>query len=61
MIDTSFWKKVSENWIKDDDGIAVPEPTGSDVSGLDPSIFADNPEIDNEIDDILADLGLDDE
>ena len=61
MIDKAYWGKIAEEWKKETDGIGTlppidtggadkiepdPDPTGS-ISG-------------DEIDDILADLGLDD-
>lgn len=58
MIDKNFWQKVSENWIKNDDGVSVPESTGP-IGPIVPLV--DAPVSDDEIDDILSDLGLDDE
>ena len=52
MIDKTFWKKVAENWAIEKD-VDVPE------IGTPPPIFEDDIP-DDEINDILSDLGLDD-
>ena len=64
MISKIFWKKIAEHWAVEDDGIIVPDDEdkerkkAKDITEEDLLLFAD---IDNdEIDDILADLGLDD-
>lgn len=59
MIDKKFWKLIADNWSRDSDGIIVPDiGEVPDISPEDLVLF-DN--ISNEeIDDILADLGLDD-
>ena len=64
MIDKNFWKRIAENWSKDDDGIVVPDDKkreadkASGIKDEDLVLFDD---ISNdEINDILADLGLDD-
>lgn len=64
MIDKNFWKKIAENWSKDDDGIVVPDDKEKEadkarkIKEEDLVLFDD---ISNdEINDILADLGLDD-
>ena len=61
MINLQFWKKIAENWSKDDDGIEIPEVDGqaaTEIKDEDLILFDD---ISNdEINDILADLGLDD-
>lgn len=64
MIDINFWKRIAENWSKDDDGIVVPDDKEKEaekakgISDEDLILFDD---ISNdEINDILADLGLDD-
>lgn len=64
MIDKNFWKRIAENWSKDDDGIVVPDDKKQEaekakgIKDEDLVLFDD---ISNdEINDILADLGLDD-
>lgn len=64
MIDKNFWKRIAENWSKDDDGIVVPDDKKKEaekakgIKDEDLVLFDD---ISNdEINDILADLGLDD-
>lgn len=64
MINLKFWQKIAENWSKDDDGIVVPddkkeeEQKAKDIKDEDLVMFDD---ISNdEINDILSDLGLDD-
>lgn len=64
MIDKNFWKRIAENWSKDDDGIVVPDDKKREadkargIKDEDLVLFDD---ISNdEINDILADLGLDD-
>lgn len=61
MINLQFWKKIAENWSKDDDGIEIPEVDGQaakEIKDEDLILFDD---ISNdEINDILSDLGLDD-
>ena len=55
MIDKAYWNKIASQWKKKDDGIVVPPPPPV------PVIIDDDGDVDNsEIDDILADLGLDD-
>ena len=52
MIDAEYWKKIAENWAVENDGTIieiVPEPI-KDID-LDTE--------DEELDEILADLGLD--
>ena len=61
MIDKKFWEMVSDSWKKKDDGIAIPNIPGSGVELIDPTVAKASAEIDGEIDDILADLGLDDD
>ncbi len=54
MINKDFWNKIAGNWVKNDDGIVVPDEM--------PSLDIDVPDIEisnDEIDDILADLDLD--
>lgn len=64
MIDKNFWKRIAENWSKDDDGIVVPDDKTKEtdkakrIKDEDLVLFED---ISNdEINDIIADLGLDD-
>lgn len=64
MIDKNFWKRISENWSKDGDDIVVPDDKTMEtdkakrIKDEDLILFED---ISNdEINDILADLGLDD-
>ncbi len=59
MIDKKFWKKIAENWRKDSDGIDIPEVDTVSVVDIDPSIVSFDKEMDDETEDILADLGLD--
>lgn len=54
MIDKRFWIIVAEKWSKEEDGISPIPPLV-----LDPIELDDNPITNEEIDDILADLGLD--
>ena len=61
MINKNFWAKIAGKWVMKDDGIVIP------LDGLDPPVFIDEDllgidigDIDDEINDILADLGLDD-
>lgn len=55
MIDAEYWKKIAENWAIEDNGPSisiVPKPI----------VIEDEDETnikDDELDDILADLGLD--
>lgn len=60
MIDKNFWQNVADNWSKDDDGITIPEIESSDIELIDPSVAFMDKQIDEEVDDILADLGFDD-
>lgn len=63
MIDKKFWELIARNWVTEDDGIDVPDDKKMEEEKVkeikeDEILFAD---ISNdEIDDILADLGLDD-
>ena len=62
MIDKAFWLKIAENWRKKDDGIgATPDTTGDgdDAKNIDPDVISFDQISDDEIDDILSDLGLD--
>lgn len=64
MIKKDFWLKIAENWALDTDGIEIPDDfdkemqKAMDITG-DDLMFLDDVSND-EIDDILADLGLDD-
>ena len=54
MIDKKFWMRVAEKWSqKDDGGPPVPPPD------IIPIEINDDPITNDEIDGILADLGLD--
>ena len=56
MIDKVFWEKVSEEWKKADDGIAIPELDEGDAGSINPEedSFGDLSDLD--IDDILSDF-----
>lgn len=61
MIDKSFWNTIAENWKTKDDGITVPkiaQGAGAETITEEDLIPFDSVS-DEEIDDILADLGLD--
>ena len=60
MIDKAYWNKIAEEWKKKDDGITVPKPDTGGASAIDPEEVPFDSISDSEIDDILADLGLDD-
>jgi hypothetical protein len=64
MIDKNIWKRIAENWSKDDDGIAVPDDKKKEADkakGIEDEDLVLFDDISNdEINDILADLGLDD-
>ena len=60
MIDKYFWQTIADNWSKNDDGISIPEIKSSGIELIDPSVASINVKLSEEIDDILADLGLDD-
>lgn len=63
MINKNFWSRIAEHWCKADDGIEVPDDKEleaqkvADISGDDLDLFCSIPN--EEIDDILSDLGLD--
>ena len=61
MIDKKFWQMIADNWRKADDGIVIPDIQEGGVELIDPSVAKFDAEMDEEIDDILADLGLDDD
>lgn len=55
MIDKSYWEKIAEEWKKEDDGIEpIPE-----IGPINPLPSEEDELIDDEINDILADLNLD--
>ncbi len=54
MIDKAYWKKIAAEWKKEDDGLVPPPPPPT------PVILTYDSDGDEEIDSILADLGLDD-
>lgn len=59
MINKGFWTKVAEKWRMDNDGINIPK-VEADVSLItDEDLIPFDSITDDEIDDILADLGLD--
>ena len=59
MINKGFWTKVAEKWRMDNDGINIPN-VEADVSLItDEDLIPFDSITDDEIDDILADLGLD--
>ncbi len=64
MIDKIFWKIIAENWSVEDDGIVVPDDKKQEaekakkIKDEDLVLFDDI--TNDEINDILADLGLDD-
>ena len=60
MSDKKFWQTIADNWSKEDDGIKIPEIKGEGIELIDPTVAAMDAKVDEEIDDILADLGLDD-
>ena len=64
MIDKNFWKRIAENWSMEDDGIAVPDDKKQEAEkakGIkDEDLILFDDITNDEINDILADLGLDD-
>ena len=62
MINNHFWVKVAENWCKNDDGVAIPDDSDMEakkaiqISAEDLGLVSDFN--DNELNDILDDLGL---
>ena len=60
MIDKVFWQAVADKWSKDDDGISIPEISIKGIDAIDPDANDMGEEFEDEINDILADLGLDD-
>ncbi len=53
MIDKAYWNMIAAQWKKQDDGIDIPVPPPIDLN-------IDDDEDNSEINEILADLGLDD-
>lgn len=64
MIDKNFWKRIAENWSMEDDGIDVPDDKKQEAEkakGIkDEDLILFDDITNDEINDILADLGLDD-
>ena len=60
MIDKKFWQTIADNWSKEDDGISIPEIQSGGIELINPEAASVDSAMDDEIDDILADLGLDD-
>ena len=60
MIDKKFCQTIADNWSKEDDGIAISEIKKGGIELIDPSVATMDAKVDEEVDDILADLGLDD-
>ena len=64
MIKRVFWIQIAENWALDDDGINIPDNFDQEAQkakGITEEDLIILDDISNdEIDDILADLGLDD-
>lgn len=60
MIDKKFWQTIAKNWSKEDDGINIPEIKGEGIELIDPTVATLDAKVDEEIDDFMADLGLDD-
>ncbi len=61
MIDKEFWKKVAERWTTEDDGINIPIIDGSLIELINPEDANKDSGMDDEIMDILSDLGIDDD
>lgn len=64
MIDNKFWINIAANWSLEDDGIEIPDDFEKEAEKA-KGIKAEDLELyegisNDEIDDILADLGLDD-
>ena len=64
MIKREFWIQIAENWALDDDGISIPDNFDQEAQkakGITEEDMIILDDISNdEIDDILADLGLND-
>ncbi len=54
MINKEFWKRLAENWSKEDNGYPPPPPPPPPPQILPDDDFEDN----DEIDEIIADLNL---
>ena len=60
MSDKMYWNKIAEEWKKKDDGIDIPKIDTGKVVDVNPDEMPFDSVSDDEINDILADLGLDD-
>lgn len=64
MIDKQFWIKIAQNWATEDDGIAIPDDKAKEAEkakGLADEELQIFDELSNdEMNDILAELGFDD-
>lgn len=63
MIDNNFWKRVADKWAQSDDGVEIPDigdPIVIDDDSDDDMIPFDEGITDDEINDILDELGLSD-
>lgn len=63
MIDNNFWKRVADKWAQSDDGVEIPDigdPIIIDDDSDDDMIPFDEGITDDEINDILDELGLSD-
>ena len=64
MINLKFWKRIAENWAKDDDGIMVPDDKDEEAQKAlnikDEDLVMFDDISNDEINDILSDLGLED-
>ena len=64
MIDVEFWQRIAKNWATEDDVLDIPDDMKYEalkVQSIPDEDLALFDEVSNdEIDDILADLGLDD-
>lgn len=64
MIDAKFWKVLAENWAKSDDGLIIPKDQSGESEKAknikDEELIPFDEINDQEMADILADLGLDD-
>ncbi len=60
MIDKAYWEKIASYWKKKDDGIVIPEIDTQGAAAINPDEDSFGNISNQEIDDILADLGLDD-
>lgn len=59
MIDKTYWIRIASEWKKRDDGIAIPNLDTGNAAGIDPDEIPFDCISDDDISDILADLGLD--